>query len=199
MLKPARSMGDAMNWIDAVVLIGWGGTALWGFSTGLIRILISLVVVIIGLALSSRIGEDVGNIFSVVTGDERAQAIGGFVLVFGGLFIIGAIAGFVVGNVTRRIPLCGVAKGTAGMAAGVVLLPFGIANRMAGMAVGVIIGFLLLSGVLTGVQKYTDRIDDDIDDSTLGAFMADNFDVVLRGVKLIPGDWDDQLLKPDAQ
>ena len=70
---------------------------------------------------------------------------------------------------------------------------FGLANRAAGMAVGVIIGFLLLSGVLTGVQRYADRMDDDIDESTLGAFLADNFDTVTRAVKLIPGDWDHEL------
>ena len=164
-----------MNWIDAVVLIVWGGTAIWGFSAGLIRIVFPLIAVIVGLALSSRIAEDVGNIFSVVTDNEAAQAIGGFVLIFLGLFIISAIAGFWVGMFLRFIPL------------------FGLANRAAGMAVGVIIGFLLLSGVLTGVQRYADKMDDDIDESTLGAFLADNFDTVTRAVKLIPGDWDHEL------
>ena len=38
-------------------------------------------------------------------------------------------------------------------------------------------------------------MDDDIDESALGAFMADNFDVVIRGVRLIPGDWDNELEK----
>ena len=166
-----------MNWIDAVVLVAWGGTGLWGFSTGLIRLLITLVVVIVGLALSSRIAEDVGNVFSPLTDSEGAQAIGGFVLIFLGLFIAGAIAGFWIGMVVRFIPL------------------FGMANRMAGMAAGVIIGFLVLSGVLTGVQRFTNEIDDDIDDSALGSFLADNFDVVIRGLKLVPGDWDDEFKK----
>ena len=164
-----------MNWIDAIVLIVWGVTALWGFSAGFIRIVFPLVAVIVGLAISSRIAEDVGNIFSVFTDSEAAQAVGGFVLIFLGLFIVSAIAGFWVGMFLRFIPL------------------FGLANRAAGMAVGVIIGFLLLSGVLTGVQRFADRLDDDIDESALGAFLADNFDVVIRGVKLIPGDWDQEL------
>ena len=164
-----------MNWIDAIVLIVWGVTALWGFSAGFIRIVFPLIAVIVGLAISSRIAEDVGNIFSVFTDSEAAQAVGGFVLIFLGLFIVSAIAGFWVGMFLRFIPL------------------FGLANRAAGMAVGVIIGFLLLSGVLTGVQRFADRLDDDIDESALGAFLADNFDVVIRGVKLIPGDWDQEL------
>ncbi len=170
-------LGGTMNWIDAVVLIVWGGTAMWGFSAGFIRILFPLIAVIVGLAVSSRIAEDVGNVFSVATDNEAAQAIGGFVLIFLGLFIISAIAGFWVGLFLRFIPL------------------FGLANRAAGMAVGVIIGFLLLSGVLTGVQRYADRMDDDIDESALGVFLADNFDEVIRGVKLIPGDWDHEFNK----
>ncbi len=165
-----------MNWIDAVVLIGWGVTAGWGFSAGLVRIVIPLIAVILGLALSSRIAEDVGNLFSVVTDNEATQAIAGFILIFLGLFVLSAIASFWIGMVVRFIPLAG------------------FANKLAGMAVGLIIGFLLLSGVLTGVQRYSDRMDDDIDESPLASLLADNFDVVTRGVKLIPGDWDDQLI-----
>ena len=166
-----------MNWIDAVVLVVWGITALWGFSTGLIRVAISFVVVVVGLALSSRIAEDVGNIFSGLTDSEGAQTVGGFILIFLGLSIIGAIASFWIGALLRFLPV------------------FGLANRFGGLVVGVIVGFLLLSGILTGAQKFTDTVDDDIDESALGAFLADNFDVVIRGVKLVPGDWDNELEK----
>ena len=164
-----------MNWIDAVILIAWAVVALWGFSAGFLRIVLPLLAVIVGLALSSRIGEDVGNIFSGLTDSEAAQSIGGFVLIFLGLFVISGIASFWFGTVLRFIPLGG------------------LANRAAGLVAGVIIGFLLLSGVLTGVQKWGDSLDDDIDDSALGAFLADKFDVVIRGVRLIPGDWDQEL------
>ena len=34
-----------------------------------------------------------------------------------------------------------------------------------------------------------------IDESPLGSFLADHFDVVIRGVGLIPGDWDNELDK----
>ena len=166
-----------MNWIDAVVIIAWVLTALWGFSTGMIRIAIPLAAVIAGLAISSRIAGDVGNIFSGITDSENAQTAGGFILVFLGIFIISAVVSFWIGMVTRFLPM------------------FGLLNRTAGMAAGIIIGFLLLSGVLTGVQKYTDRVDKDIEESSLGTFLADQFDEVTRGVKLIPGDWDDEFKK----
>jgi len=55
----------------------------------------------------------------------------------------------------------------------------------------------LLSGVLTALQRFpVAGIEDDIEESTLGPFLADNFDVVIRSFKLIPGDWDDRIGEP---
>jgi len=167
-----------MNWIDIAILVVWGMTALWGFSSGLLRILVPLVALVIGMALSSRIGDSVGEIFSSFTDNENAQTVAGFVLIFGLLFILGGIISFVARRVLGIIPL------------------FGMVNSLAGMAAGLLVGFLLVSGVLTAIQKSPVRdLDVTIDESTLGTFMADQFDVVIRGIKLIPGDWDDELDK----
>jgi len=44
------------------------------------------------------------------------------------------------------------------------------------------------------VQKYPVKdLEVDIDESKLGTFLADQFDVVIRGVGILPGDWDDEL------
>jgi len=135
-----------------------------------------VLVPLVSLALSSRIADSVGGMFSVVTDNENAQTVAGFVLVFGVLFIIGGILNFMARSILGIIPL------------------FGLVNSMAGMAVGVLIGFLLLSGVLTAVQKYPVKdLEVDIDESKLGTFLADQFDVVIRGVGILPGDWDDEL------
>ncbi|MAN93291.1 MAG: hypothetical protein CL747_00355 [Chloroflexi bacterium] len=167
-----------MNWIDIAILVIWGMTALWGFSSGLLRILVPLVALVIGMALSSRIGDSVGEIFSSFTDNENAQTVAGFVLIFGLLFILGGIISVVARRVLGIIPL------------------FGMVNSLAGMAAGLLVGFLLVSGVLTAIQKSPVRdLDVTIDESTLGTFMADQFDVVIRGIKLIPGDWDDELDK----
>ena len=166
-----------MNWIDLAILVVWALTAGWGYTAGLIQLVIPLITVIVGLAVASRIGDSVGNVFSPFTGNEDYQAIAGFILIFVGLFILSSIAGFVLRTMLAFIPLGG------------------MANKMAGLAVGLVIGFVLLSGVLTSVQKFpaNDGLIQDIDDSALGSFLADNFDVVIRGVGLIPGDWDNQL------
>ena len=165
-----------MNWVDIVILVVWGITTLWGYSAGLLQILVPFVSLVVGLALSSRIGDSVGELFSGVTDSENAQTVAGFLLVFGVVFVAGGIISFMVRRVLGIIPL------------------FGFASSLAGMAVGLLIGFVLLSGVLTNVQRFPVRdYDETIDESKLGAFLADNFDVVIRGAQLIPGDWDDEL------
>ena len=167
-----------MNWIDIVILVVWGVTALWGFSSGLLKILVLFFSLVIGLALSSRIGDSVGELFSGLTDNENAQTIAGFLLILVVLFVAGGIISFMASKVLGIIPLVG------------------LVNSLSGMAVGLLVGFLLISGVLTAIQKFPIRdLDQTIDESKLGTFMADQFDVVVRGVKLIPGDWDDELGK----
>ena len=167
-----------MNWIDIVILVVWGVTALWGFSSGLLKILVPFFSLVIGLALSSRIGDSVGELFSGLTDNENAQTIAGFLLILVVLFVAGGIISFMASKVLGIIPL------------------FGLVNSLSGIAVGLLVGFLLISGVLTAIQKFPIRdLDQTIDESKLGTFMADQFDVVVRGVKLIPGDWDDELGK----
>ena len=167
-----------MNWIDIVILVVWGVTALWGFSSGLLKILVLFFSLVIGLALSSRIGDSVGELFSWLTDNENAQTIAGFLLILVVLFVAGGIISFMASKMLGIIPL------------------FGLVNSLSGIAVGLLVGFLLISGVLTAIQKFPIRdLDQTIDESKLGTFMADQFDVVVRGVKLIPGDWDDELGK----
>ena len=166
-----------MNWIDVVILVVWALNSGWGYMAGLIQMVIPLAAVIVGLAVASRIGDSVGNIFSPLTDNEDYQTIAGFILIFVGLFILASIAGFALRTVLRFIPLGG------------------MVNKLAGLAAGLALGVILLSGVLTGVQKhpFNDGLVEDIDNASLGAFLADNFDVVIRGVGIIPGDWDNEL------
>ena len=60
---------------------------------------------------------------------------------------------------------------------------------------GLVVGFALLSGLLVGLQKYpiTENSGEAIAGSPVASFMANNFDAVVRGIKLIPGDWDNRV------
>jgi len=167
-----------MNWVDIVILVVWGITIFWGYSTGLMGVLVPLISLVVGLVLSSRIGDTVGGMFASITDNENAQAVAGFVLVFGVLFVAGGILNLMAKKLLGIIPL------------------FGTVNNLAGMVVGLLIGFFLLSGILTAVQKYPVKdMEKDIDESKLGALLADNFDVVIRGLGFIPGNWDQELEK----
>jgi uncharacterized membrane protein required for colicin V production len=162
-----------MNWITILVLVVWGLTAFWGFRTGFIRMVVPLVVVLVGLAFASRIAEPVGNLFSFLSEDENVQTVVAFIVIFVVLLLIGAWLSSLLRAAIGVIPLAG------------------LGNQMAGAAVGIVIGFVILSGVLTGLQKFpVGNFREDISASPLGTFLADNFDVVTRGVRLIPGDWD---------
>ena len=161
-----------MNWIDIAVLICWGALAFWGFRTGIIKMIVPLVVVVVGLALSSRIAGPIGNILSFISENENVQSIAAFIVIFIGLLVLGTLVSKVVKTAINVIPLAG------------------LANNVSGAAVGLIIGFILLSGILTGLQKFpVGSIQESIDGSTLGGFLADNFDVVTRGLKIIPSHW----------
>ena len=167
-----------MNWVDIAILVVWAGTASWGASMGLLQMGVHLVVVAVGLAISSRIAPTVGDLFSVVTDNENAQSAAGFIAVFLILFIAGGVVSFWLRMVLGIIPF------------------FGSFNKLGGLIVGILVGFLLLSGILTGIQKFPIKdAQQTIDDSKLWAFLADNFDVVIRGIGLIPGECDDELDK----
>lgn len=162
-----------MNWVTILVLVVWGLAAFWGFRTGLIRMVVPLVVILVGLALASRIAEPVGNIFSFVSDNENVQTVIAFLAIFVVLFVAGAWLSTLLRTAIGIIPLAG------------------LSNNLAGAGVGLLIGFVVLSVLLTGLQKFpVGNFREDISESGLGTFLADNFDVVTRGVKLIPGDWD---------
>ena len=145
---------------------------------GLLQMGVHLVVVAVGLAIASRVAPTVGDLFSVVTDNENAQSAAGFIAVFLILFIAGGVVSFWLRMILGIIPF------------------FGSFNKLGGLIVGVAVGFLLLSGILTGIQKFPiGDAEQTIDDSKLGSFLADNFDVVIRGIGLIPGEWDDELDK----
>ena len=162
-----------MNWVDLVILVVGGITALYGFRVGLLRMLIPLVVVVAGLALSSRLSGSVGNLFSSFTSNENTQTIMAFFAIFLVLFIASGIMIYWLRMVLGFIPF------------------FGMANGLTGAMAGIAIGFVLLSGILTAAQKYpVGNVDQTIQESALGSFFANRFGVVMRGVRLLPEDWD---------
>ena len=164
-----------MNWVDILILVVWGLTALWGFKSGLVGMLVPLVVIIAGLALSSRLAEPIGNLFSFLSDNENVQLVVAFIVIFLGVLFISAWLSTVLRSVVKFIPLAG------------------MADRVAGLGVGLLIGFILLTGILTGLRSFpVGEVKEDINDSKLGTMMTDKFAVAVRAVGLVPGDWNEQ-------
>ena len=164
-----------MNWVDVLVLVVWGLMALWGFKSGLLGMVVPLVMIILGLAISSRIAEPVGNLFSFLSENENVQTVIAFIAIFLALLLLSAWLSGMLQTASKFVPLAG------------------MGNRLSGMAVGIFVGFLLLSGILTGLQHFpVGRVQEDIAESPLGTFMVDNFGVTIRAVKLVPDDWDEK-------
>ena len=162
-----------MNWIDALVLAILALTAFWGFRTGLIHMFVPLVAILVGLAISSRVAGPLGNLFGFVSENENVQTVLGFLALFIALLVIAVILGNVLRTLINFLPLAG------------------LANGITGALIGLVIGCVLLSGVLTGLQKFPfGGLDETIEGSALGTVLADRFDVVTRGVGLIPRTWD---------
>ena len=64
-----------MIWVDIVIIVVWGVTAVWGYSKGFFGVLVPLISIVVGLALASRIGDSAGQMFSSVIVNENAQTV----------------------------------------------------------------------------------------------------------------------------
>ena len=143
---------------------------------GFVRMLVPLVLVVAGLALSSRLARDIGNFFSPFIGSENTQTIVAFFIIFLALFLLGTVLSFWLRMVSRVIPFSG------------------LANGVAGAIVGLAVGFVLLAGLLIASQEFpVGNIDESIQEAPLASVLADKLRVVIRDVRLIPVDWDTRL------
>ena len=98
-----------MNWLDIVVLVLWALVIAWGVWLGLLRILIPLAAAFLALAVASRGAHAIAGLFSPFTNDDNVQNVLAFVLVFLGIFIVGALIGLTVRKAIKFIPLFGLA------------------------------------------------------------------------------------------
>ena len=164
-----------MNWVDILVLVILVIAGYKGFKSGLVRMGVFLVVMGVGLALSSRLTQPISNLLPSMSDNERVQSIIIFLVLIIALIIGAEIINRVLSTIIK-VPLGG------------------MANNLAGTAIGLIVGLVILSALLAGVQKFPfGSMREDIGSSSTGSFLADNFDTVIRGFKLIPSDWDQSI------
>lgn len=87
-----------MNWLDVLLLIILIGSVVTSFRKGLSRELIGLVSVVVALLLGIWFYGSAGSYLTPYVSSHAAANFGGFLLVFCGVMLVGALASSVVGR-----------------------------------------------------------------------------------------------------
>ncbi len=159
-----------MNWMDLVIIVVGISVAFVGWRMGGIQIGVVAIGVFAGIALSSRLHDEVARLFSRFIDSDNGAEVASFIAIF----ILALLAAAVLGTIAHAI---------------LVKVKLGSINKAAGFVLGVLVTFAIGSAVLSTIQSYPVMgLEGTIEDSAMGTFLADNFDVVLRGLRFIPDD-----------
>ena len=159
-----------MNWLDFLIIAVGALVALAGWRMGGIHIAVTAIGIMFGLTLASRLHDNVQPIFSGFKLSDNASEVGGFIAIFLLVLVVSLVISFSV----RAIPK-----------------PFmlGWLDNTLGVALGIALTFAVGSAALSTIQSYPVLgLETTIADSTAGTFLADKFDVVMRGAGFIPDD-----------
>ena len=165
-----------MNWLDIVILVAIGLVALAGWRMGGIHIGVTTAGILVGIAIAGHLHDRVTPFFSRFIDSENGAEIGAFMLIF----IVALVASLAIGAMVHALFRT---------------LMLGWFNKAMGLGLGVVVTFAIGSAVFSAIQSYPVLgLEDSIASSTLATFMADNLDVVLRGLKFIPDDLGNELI-----
>ena len=160
-----------MNWLDIVILVAVGVVALVGWRMGGIQVSITGAGILAGIALSSRFHSEAEPLFSRFIDNENGVEFAGFIAIFILVLVASLTVGFLAHSILRSLKL-------------------GLMDNVSGLGLGVVIILAIGSAALSAIQSYPIHgLENTITESTLGSFLANNVDVVLRGLKFIPGDF----------
>ena len=159
-----------MNLLDALLLVLIVVGAFLGYRYGLVQAAAAFVAMIAGTALGSRIGGSLGPLFATFTDSEAGQDLGGFLLIM----LLSGLVGLTASILMKK---------TLGT------LKIGWVNGAGGLIIGVVAVMAVCSAALATVQDVSLVPQGIIGGSATATFLADNFDVVLRGLRLVPRDF----------
>lgn len=169
-----------MNWLDIVILAAIGVVALAGWRMGGVHVAVAAVGILAGIAIASRLHNRVTPLFSRFLDSENGAEIAAFISIFLLALVASLAFGAMVHALFRRLML-------------------GWLDRAAGLGLGVVATFAIGSAVFSAIQSYPVLgLEDSIATSTLATFMADNLDVVMRGLKFIPDDLGNELVSQSS-
>lgn len=159
-----------MNWLDVLILGVTGLTAMMGLGIGGIHVAVTGVAILAGTSLAGHHHGLVEPLVSRFTDVQNQAEIISFVVIMVAVLLASVALGAAVRTILKGLML-------------------GWVDRLLGMGLAMVVTFAVGSALLSVVQTYpVGGLDGVIDDSTLGTFLADNFDTVLRGIRFIPKD-----------
>ena len=159
-----------MSWLDAIILAAAGFAAMVGLGIGGIHVAVTGVAVLLGTALAGHYHDLVEPLVSRFTDAENQAQIISFAVIMVVVILVAVAVGVAVRAFLKGLKL-------------------GWVDRLLGLVLAVVITMAVGSALLSVVQTYpVGGADGAIDDSLLGAFLADNFDTVLRTIRFIPKD-----------
>jgi membrane protein required for colicin V production len=159
-----------MNWLDIVILVGAGILGFIGFRFGLLKIAALFVGICVGIVIGSRFSDEVARVLLRWIDDPAVARIAAYAVILGVSLLAAVILAAVLRKVLEAVAL-------------------GWLDKVGGLAVGILGAFVIFSAILSYSQELGiagmmgTRV---IEDSVLGSFLADKFDVVLRVTRLIP-------------
>lgn len=159
-----------MNWLDIVIIVVGVILGFIGWRMGILQAVALVVGIGVGIVFASQFSAQGADILSTWIESPGMAKIVAYIVIL----VLTLVAATIVAGFARKI---------------LSFLLLGWVDRMAGLALGILATFVIFSGVLTYAQRYDVLgLPETIESSTLGSLMADKFDVVLRGLKLIPRD-----------
>lgn len=156
-----------MNLVDIFVLTTILITTFIGFKNGILNMIIPIITVIIGLSFSSRVSGIIGSVVAKVIdlGDFQQY------LVFAIFFVLLLIVGTWIAKLLKSI---------------IVLVPFGgMLNRAVGGMAGLLVGLLICTGLLSGIQFFGFNTSADFAQPIINGASA-----VMHTTKILPASWE---------
>ena len=90
-----------MNWLDIILLLIVGASVMGSFRKGLSRQVIHLAAVVLGIMLGAWFYGTVAALLLPHVTSQTAANLGGFLVVFFGVLLLGAIVSWTVGKFLR--------------------------------------------------------------------------------------------------
>jgi membrane protein required for colicin V production len=125
-----------MNWLDIILLLIIGASIIGSFRKGLSRQVIHLTAVVFGILLGIWFYGNVAAYLQPYVSSRTAASLGGFLMIFCGVLLLGAIVSWIVGKFLRVTGLS-------------------IVDHLLGAGFGLLRGILVAVALIMGVMAFS--------------------------------------------